>query len=594
MHRSKDCDVQEPLVSKEVVLGGNLSTAMDPEGRGSALAEMSGPLSSGGYPDMLVVNRVKANAVSIRVNICVECRPTLAVVDSGAEVTIMNSQEFHQLGKPLTLSPPAVDLVIADQESRLWADGAVEMELAIGNHKFKWPVYVAQIGDDFLLGSDILDAQDILVSFRRGLQVWGVWVPCEVARQPMHNRRSSVVMPHDVDIPPSHETILHVSQSCEQITGCAVLEPLFEDNRELMIGRSLFDLGNEVVPVRVVDLSDKPQWLVKGHLLGELQPVETLAEMAPTVTVQVVGCHPSSNAAIESSSPAGEEEFQEHEELPTEEALQKEALELPEHVRGLYTSTAAKVLASSIRAWLRDLLTTHQDAFARNKLDLGCFTEIEHEINTGCTCPRTSMSDSTRVRGRGEAVPGEQLEAGVIRPSSSAWAAATVLVRKSDGSVRYCVDYRKLNDRSQKDAYPLPQISMRLDSLSSAHYFTTLDLQSGYWQIGMEESSIPKTAFITKYGLFEYTRMPFGLCAAPSTFERCMELVLRGLQWETLLIYLDDVIIHGETMSENMDRLEEVQLRLEGANLRLKPSKCRDQTRGTLLGTYRIRSRSQA
>ena len=91
----------------------------------------------------------------------------------------------------------------------------------------------------------------------------------------------------------------------------------------------------------------------------------------------------------------------------------------------------------------------------------------------------------------------------------------------------------------------------------------------------MEESSILKTTFITKYGLFEYTRMPFGLCAAPSTFERCMELVRGGLQWETLLIYLDDVIIHGETMTENLDRLEEVLLRLEGANLWLKLSKCR-------------------
>ena len=324
-HRSKDWDVQEPLVSKEMVPGGNLSTAMDPEGRGSALGEVTGPLSSGGYPDMLVVNRVRANAVSIRVNICVESRPTLAVVDSGAEVTIMNSQEFHQLGKPLTLSPPAVDLVVADQESRLRADGTVEMELVIGNHKFKWPIYVAQIGDDFLLGSDILDAQDIVVSSRRGLQVRGVWVPCKVARRPVHNRRASVVMPHDVDIPPSHETILKVPQSCEQITGCAVLGPLFEDNRELMIGRSLVDLGNEVVPVRVVNLSDMPQRLRKGHLLGELQPVETVAEMAPKVTVWVVGCHPSSNAAIESSSPAAEEEFQEDEELPTEEALQKES-----------------------------------------------------------------------------------------------------------------------------------------------------------------------------------------------------------------------------------------------------------------------------
>ena len=122
--------------------------------------------------------------VSIRVNICVEGRPTLAVVDSGTEVAIMSSQEFHQLGKPLTLSPPIVNLVVADQESQLQADGAVEMESVIGNHKFKWPVYVAHIRDDFLLISDILDAQDIVVSSRRGLRGLTRWLggPCKPSR----------------------------------------------------------------------------------------------------------------------------------------------------------------------------------------------------------------------------------------------------------------------------------------------------------------------------------------------------------------------------------------------------------------------------
>lgn len=116
---------------------------------------------------------------------------------------------------------------------------------------------------------------------------------------------------------------------------------------------------------------------------------------------------------------------------------------------------------------------------------------------------------------------------------------------------------------------------MCFDSLGSVCWFSTLDLQSGYWQIQVEEEDIPKTAFITKYGLYEYTHMPFGLCNAPSTFQRCMELVFRGLQWKTLLIYLDDIIILGRTMEENLDRLDEALERLQGANLKLKPSKCR-------------------
>ena len=115
---------------------------------------------------------------------------------------------------------------------------------------------------------------------------------------------------------------------------------------------------------------------------------------------------------------------------------------------------------------------------------------------------------------------------------------------------------------------------MSIDCLGSAQFFSTLDLQAGYWQLMLEETSRPKTAFITKYGLYEYTKLPFGLCNAPSTFQRCMELIFRGLQWSELLIYLDDIIIFSKDIEEHLVRLDEVLGRLEKAGLKLKPSKC--------------------
>ncbi|XP_061191756.1 uncharacterized protein LOC133199998 [Saccostrea echinata] len=159
-------------------------------------------------------------------------------------------------------------------------------------------------------------------------------------------------------------------------------------------------------------------------------------------------------------------------------------------------------------------------------------------------------------------------------PSSSAWASPVVLVRKKDGGVRWCVDYRKLNEVTQKDAYPLPKIEECLDTLGGSKLFSTLDLMSGYHQFEVLESDRPKTAFITRHGLFEYTRMPFGLCNAPSTFQRGMELVLRGLQWIILLIYLDDVIITGSTFHEHLSNLRKVFLRFRKFGLKLKPKKC--------------------
>ena len=168
----------------------------------------------------------------------------------------------------------------------------------------------------------------------------------------------------------------------------------------------------------------------------------------------------------------------------------------------------------------------------------------------------------------------EQLEAGIVVPSSLSWASPVVLVRKKDGSVHFCIDYRRLNEVTVKDAYPLPRIDMVLDCLSTARLFSTLDLQSGYWQLEMDPKDRSKMAFITKYGFYEYSKLPFGLCNAPSTFQRCMELVFLGLKWKTILIYLDDIIIFTSDFQEHLSHLEEVLEHLREAGLKLKPSKC--------------------
>ena len=145
---------------------------------------------------------------------------------------------------------------------------------------------------------------------------------------------------------------------------------------------------------------------------------------------------------------------------------------------------------------------------------------------------------------------------------------------KKDGSQRLCVDYRQLNAVTVKDAFPLPRIDDSLDCLAGSKWFSTLDMASGYWQVGMDPTTKQKAAFVTTSGLYEWNVMPFGLSNAPGTFERLITLVLKGLQFKICLCYLDDVIVFASTFQEHLQRLEEVIARVASAGLKLKPRKC--------------------
>jgi hypothetical protein len=147
-------------------------------------------------------------------------------------------------------------------------------------------------------------------------------------------------------------------------------------------------------------------------------------------------------------------------------------------------------------------------------------------------------------------------------------------VRKKDGSLRYCIDYRALNKVTVKDAFPLPNIESSLDTLSDNMFMTTLDMATGYYQLEIDERDRHKTAFITKYGQFEHVKLAFGLCNSPATFSRVFQLVLQGLAWKECLAYLDDIIVLGKNFKDRLDNLYQVLERFRRYNLKLKSTKC--------------------
>ena len=189
------------------------------------------------------------------------------------------------------------------------------------------------------------------------------------------------------------------------------------------------------------------------------------------------------------------------------------------------------------------MLHTHEAIFSENEFDIGMTVLTKHAIDVGPP-PHKPVKQQPRRVPAAFAVEEEQVimmeNQGIIRTSTSPWASPIVLVRKKSGKVRPWVDYHRLNAITIKDAFPLPIVTDCLDAVAGATMFSCSDGSSGYHQIPVKKSDIPKTAFCTKYGLYEYTSMPIGLTNSPATFQRLMELALRGLQWHIGLIYLDN------------------------------------------------------
>ena len=223
------------------------------------------------------------------------------------------------------------------------------------------------------------------------------------------------------------------------------------------------------------------------------------------------------------------------------------------------------------------LLSKWSHIFSKSFKDLGRATTVEHEIRLTDDVPfkdpyrriPPAMYEEVRQHLR------EMIEAGAIRKSNSPYSSNVVLCRKSDGSLRFCIDFRKLNNKTVKDAYNLPRVDDAIDSLLGARYFSKLDLRSGYWQVEVREEDKHKTAFsVGNLGFFECNRMPFGLTNAPATFQRLMEACMGELHLQHCLIFLDDTLVFSKTFSEHLERLEGVFDRLAKHNLKLKPSKC--------------------
>ena len=315
---------------------------------------------------------------------------------------------------------------------------------------------------------------------------------------------------------------------------------------ELLIPRTLHNGGDNPV-LCLINISDHYVEVEKGEVLAYAEEVCSNVE---TIGVQKV-------------------------EVAEQGGLENGKREIPEHLINLFDKSKGE-LDEQEQTQLSELLCEFEDVFAKSEFDLGKFNTIQHGIDTGTNRPVKQRIRRTPLgfAGEEEAQLKKMLSAGVIRPSVSEWASAPVLIRKRCGSVRWCVDYRALNALTIKDVFPLPLVDECLDTLAGNVWYSKLDANSAYWQMKIKPEDCSKTAFITKYGLFEFARMAFGLCNSPATYARVINLVLRGLNWKVVLAFLDDILVLGKDFEGHLANLRAVLVRFREYGLKLKPKKC--------------------
>jgi len=254
-------------------------------------------------------------------------------------------------------------------------------------------------------------------------------------------------------------------------------------------------------------------------------------------------------------------------------SMESTDLTVSTHLQDLFDKSVAQGdLAPTHQSNFAALLRRHSDAFATGPMDLVYCSVLEHDIDTGDAEPirQPPRRPSLSARQAEEDILNDMLQTEVIEPSNSPWSSPVCMVMKN-GSYRYCVDYRRMNSVTIKDAFPVPDVKDALDSLRGANYFATIDLLSGYWQLGMTQRAKERSAFCTRRGLYQFTRLPFGLSNAPASFCRLMQIILSDLLYVCCICYLDDIIVFGETPEQLMENLD---TRLKEKGLKAKPSKC--------------------
>lgn len=473
------------------------------------------------------------------------------LIDSGSTASILSLHVFNKLPSEVWSSLTPIDVVINDVNgNRINTIGTLTLKVTLGVESFSQIFLVCEVEQDGIIGQDFLVNSIGKINYRTMVlhTVNNNEIQCWIGGR--GNTICRVEVHETIQIPPMTSQMVKVYIPGEEhLTEVGYVEGISDIRGSIFTLPGIIETQKDEPYVQVINYTDKDVTLSKGKTIGTCEPYQ---EQTPRNCVRLT--KPGQNISDKEHNTNAQ---------------------VPEHLSDLVERSSKHLNLEQIEI-LASLLIKYQNVFSETSDDIGRTNLVTHRINTGNAIPIRQRPRRMPIGKRDIEKKEVQrmLESGIIEPSNSPWASNIVLVKKKDGKTRFCVDYRMLNDVTAKDAYPLPRVDDCLDSLAGSKWFGSMDLNSGFWQINMSTEDKEKTAFLTSLGLYQFTVMPFGLVNSPSTFERLMENVLRGLQWKELLLYMDDIISIANTFEDGVERLERIFQRLEDANLKLKPSKC--------------------